>query len=267
MPPNPPRRGPPGGLLEVNAAQAPHTPVPPPLDNAPTARPPAMPMPPPRHLAKPRVVVPPLAAPRSPGFDEDAAEHTTLGLGPSSAPPAQQQLSGELAVTARELAAERAQREQLERKLADFEERLERRTAESERAPTPIQWKSLAFKLVAGLVAFVAAATVALEAYTLTLRQRVDTVQAKQTTQEAVNAPLPSKVSELELGKVAWRDYAKAKEAYDRAVFAKAGIVLPAPEGAAQAPALEFDQVPMRKPGVVTGGPLVRVKTLPPPLP
>jgi len=68
MPPkDPPKRGWPPPVTEVNAARGPHTPIP----DARTAPPPAMPMGPPKHLAAPRT-----------RLDSHRDDPTLVGLAP-----------------------------------------------------------------------------------------------------------------------------------------------------------------------------------------
>lgn len=270
MPPEPPRRGVPiGRITELVTATAPHTPVPPPNDATPTARPPADPRPPPAQYARPRTMVrapsvggpPPLPA-------TDTDEHTLAGIAPPSAPPDEPDRdSGLIAAdgTFRLYQAEHARAEALAAELvaAKREATPEERPSSP---PTGAQWRSLLYKLVAAVLALVAAATVGIEAYTQYVKLKVDVLSAKVTAQEVVTKPLPGAAASADKSADACREWARATDDYHRQIFSKLGVIIPPQPNAMPVTEIKT-RAAVRKPNAVTGAPVLEVLTLPPALP
>ncbi len=297
MPPlEPPRRGVPLGRVaaEPNVATAPHTPVPPPNDTAPTGRPPAPdPRPPPKAYAHPRTMVraPGPMPPPLPAYD--SPEHTLVGPSPVLAAQEAQgdagdrksvheatqspdTLAGMLAARNAELSRMRAELEAERRKPAPapslvppaevdrYELQLERK---ARKIPSDGTLKDLLLKLGAALTGLIVALTASAQLANQYIDWKLKNVEAKQKAQEVVVGPLPAAAASADKSADACRDWAAAYADYNRQVLEKAGIVTPQPENAPPVTPIELDQTPLPKSGKVTAAPLVRIKTRPPKLP
>jgi hypothetical protein len=273
-------------LAEPNVSTAPHTPVPPPNDAAPTARPPAPdPRPPPLEYARPRPMV------RAPGPKPPPLpfagpeEHTLIGLSPVlSAQKSRgdagyrkpETLAELLAAKDAELANARAELEAERRKPAPspslvppadverYERKLERR---AHKLPGDGSLKPLVLKLVATLTGLAAALTVTVQLANAWLEPRIKNVEAKQSAQAETLKPLPAAAASADKSADACRDWARAYDDYNRQVLAKAGIIIPERENAPPVKPIELDQTPLPRSGRITGAPLIRIKTKPPDLP
>jgi len=293
MPPaEPPRRGKLPSVHEETAPGAIHEPgarpatdtvstVPPPApDRRPFPRPSvagirvptlAKPPPLPRVESDERTVVGPipvLAAPER--QDSDGDRDST-----HEAPTAADALAAQLAARNVELARIRAELEAERRKAApapslvppaeveQYERKLERK---AHKLPSDVSLKPLVLKLVAALTGLAAALTVTVQLANAWLEPRIKNVEAKQSAQAETLKPLPAAAASADKSADACRDWARAKDDYDRQVFAKLGVVIPQQPNAQPVTEIKT-RAPVRKANSVTGAPVLEVLTPPPPLP
>ncbi len=203
MPPldPPPRRGAPlARITELNQATAPHTPIPPPGDVAPTARPPAPdPRPPPKAYAHPRTMVraPGPMPPPLPTYD--SPEHTLVGPSPVLAVQEAQDdagdrksvheaiqsadsLAGELAARNAELARVRAELEAAKRVPVSAS------IAPSEKQLRKAAMHSAVLKVLVALAGALGAVTTYLAVHSATvLPPRVENTEARTKVVEVAN--------------------------------------------------------------------------------
>ena len=277
MPLDPPRRRPSGAMIdrvEPGAVNAPHA-------EAPTGPPPAPDRrSPPVAYRAPRpslqaIVVPRLQAEQASGLDE-SWEPTLHGVGPSSVPPmppAREKLDSVETSAGRlldELMAERKESAELRQQLRALDvsyhqPRVE--VAPISHPPKKAEWAKLLFGLGGALTLFLGAAGTYLGARAATKEQAVENVAAAASAQRIVVDPLPGQIKEVARDTGDCRSWARAWDDYNRQVLGKMGVIIPEQPNAPPVKSLEFDAVPMRRNGVVTGGPLLRVRTPPPPLP
>lgn len=251
MPPEPPRRGTPiGRITELVTATAPHTPVPPPNDKAPTARPPAPDRrEPPKEYARPRPMVrAPSVTPQPPPLPSaETDEHTLVGPPVALWPPPDALPSLVPPAT-----------------VERYERALEQKARKLPGEPTI---KGLLFKLLAALIALAAALTVTAQFVNVLLEPIVKKLEAKQDAQAVVIGPLPAAAASADKSADACRDWARAYDDYNRQVLAKAGIIVPERDNAPPVTPIELDQTPLPRSGKLTAAPMVRIKTKPPQLP
>lgn len=233
-----------------------------------TARPPAIPhdhKPPPLPVARPAQRIP-----------------TAIGMPvPQNAPPpmrpkldshevAAETLLEELAETSKEKRAAQAEAEDLRRQLRelDHSNHLPRVEAAPVTTPPPkrTDWAKAVFGLLGALTLFLGGLGTYLGARAATKEQHVDVVEQKQAAQQVVVDPLPAKVVNVERGETSCKEWARAWDDYNRQVLGKLGVIIPPQPNAPPTKPIEAHTI-VRRPNAVTGGPVLEVTTLPPPLP
>ena len=221
------------------------------------------------------VVVPRLQVEQAPDLDE-SWEPTLHGVGPSSVspmPPAREKLDSVETSAGRlldELMAERKESAELRQQLRALDAgyhqpRVE--VAPISHPPKKAEWAKLLFGLGGALTLFLGAAGTYLGARAATKEQAVENVAAAASAQKIVVDPLPGQIKEVARDTGDCRSWARAWDDYNRQVLGKMGVIIPEQPNAPPVKSLEFDAVPMRRNGIVTSGPLLRVRTPPPQLP
>ncbi len=260
--------------LPAPAAPGSHPPPPPrlPGELAPTLKAPPNPL---QHLTI-RRPTPPSAAmlarrtPVPPPIDAPAAPVAT-GVQPDPSLPPPSASPGE--------AVNRAQRRALDAKDAELErERRDRQKLElqleierernKKSTPPPKPW--IDERLVKAMVALLGAVTalgtplgiwLTAKATANESAQQRQGKAAQDATTTASSAKAESSTASKELEEL--RLWKRSKRAYDREVFRRMGVIIPKVEGDPDPPQLDVE-VPLRKPGTVTPGPVLIVKTPPP---
>lgn len=263
---DPPRRGKPPPVTEINAdPDRTHTPIPS-LEATTEPPPQAMPMRPPKGYEGPR-----------PRLDSHRDERTLVGS--PAPPPRPQQDSREVATetllielaeraTAEREARAEAEELRLQLRALDAAHRLPRveAAAESSRPPKRSDWAKLLFGLGGALTLFLGAAGTYLGARAAAQEGKVDHVAAVSSAQQVVVGPLPEKVQATERAAVDCRKWAREYSDYERQVFRASGIVIPEPPNSP--PVTPIKTVArVRKANSVTSAPILEVLTPPPELP
>lgn len=273
MPPLPPRRDPPGGLLEHNVSRAPHTPVPP-RDTAPP--PVADPRPPPVEYRARRapVVAPPLSAPTAPSLrDLGPGERTIPGLAPArekmdTGEQSSLSLLQALAQRGQEARDARTEADELRRLLvANSVHRLPQvEAARGSLPPKKSEWVKAVFGLLGALTLALGGLGTYLGARAASQESTVSRVEAKTDAQTTATTDLAPRVLELERQNRTLVEWAREYADYDRQIFARLGVTVPRPIGAPPSAPIDVT-ARVRRTNVVTSAPILEVNTQPPALP
>lgn len=249
-------------------------PAPPPLPGelSPTLKAPANPLrrdtirrptPPSTAILARRTPVPPSDDPPAPA--DAATGPLSASLPPPSASPEEAtRLAHRRVIDSKdaELDRERRERQKLELQLEIERERNKKST------PPPKPWiDERLVKALVGLLTALTALGAPLGIWLTAKATAAETAQQRQgkaaqdATTTASSAKAESSTVSKEIDELRQRE--RARRAYDREVFRRMGVIIPKVEGDPDPPQLDVE-VPLRKPGTVTPGPVLIVKTPPP---
>lgn len=176
----------------------------------------------------------------------------------------------ELAETSKEKRAAQAEADDLRRQLRELDHSNHLPRVEvaprSSLPPKRTEWAKLLFGLGGAVTLFLGGLGTYLGARAATKEQHVDVVEQKQAAQQVVVDPLPAKVVNVERGETSCKEWARAKDDYDRQVFGKLGVVIPLQPNAAPTKPIDAHTI-VRRPNAITGAPVLEIVTAPPPLP